>query len=92
MDEFEFRWGGPDWLDVEEVARVLRYHPSTVYRWFRSGQLPGKRVGRYILIWRKGVPGLTGQYEDDMPEAAPEPPPPAADWASVVLARIQKNF
>lgn len=34
---------GSMWLSVEEAAKVLRFHPNTVYRLTRDGQLPALR-------------------------------------------------
>lgn len=33
-------------LTVQEVATTLRTHPSTVYRWIKSGELEAIRYGR----------------------------------------------
>lgn len=33
-------------LTVEEVAKILRTTPNTVYRWLRSGRLPGTKIGK----------------------------------------------
>ncbi|MHB1415377.1 MAG: helix-turn-helix domain-containing protein [Chloroflexota bacterium] len=38
-----------DLLTVPEVARHLGLHTQTVYRFLRSGQLKGVRIGR---VWR----------------------------------------
>ena len=32
-------------LTLEEVARYLRVHPSTVYRMLKKGQIPAFKVG-----------------------------------------------
>ncbi len=35
----------PTVMTVEEVARYVRLHPSTIYRLAREGILPGVKVG-----------------------------------------------
>ena len=42
-------------MTAEELARVLRVHRATVYRWFTEGMLPGIRVGRSIRFLQKDV-------------------------------------
>ncbi len=39
-------------LTVEEVASFLRVAPNTVYRWCRSGKLPGIKIGKEWRISR----------------------------------------
>jgi excisionase family DNA binding protein len=34
------------WLTVAEIAERLRVHEQTVRRWLRSGELPGRALGR----------------------------------------------
>ncbi|MHB8131633.1 MAG: helix-turn-helix domain-containing protein, partial [Mobilitalea sp.] len=41
-------------LTVEEVAEFLRTTPTTIYRWLRSGKLPGVKLGKEWRI-RKEV-------------------------------------
>ncbi len=36
-------------LTVNEVAELLKVDIETVYRWLRSGQLPGAKIGE---TWR----------------------------------------
>ena len=38
------------WLTVREVAAELRTHVATVYRWVKSGELPGVTIGRTVRI------------------------------------------
>lgn len=45
----------PELLTVEEVATYLRVAPNTVYRWCRSGKLPGIKIGKE---WRIAQPEL----------------------------------
>ena len=33
-------------LTVEEVARYLKMHPQTVYKWAQEGQIPGTKLGK----------------------------------------------
>jgi excisionase family DNA binding protein len=42
-------------LTVEELASYLKINPQTVYRRFRSGDLPGVRIGRAIRFPRSLV-------------------------------------
>ena len=32
-----------EWMDVEAAARYLHFHPNTIYRMVREGQLPALR-------------------------------------------------
>jgi excisionase family DNA binding protein len=34
------------WLTVAEIVERLRVHEQTVRRWLRSGELPGRALGR----------------------------------------------
>jgi excisionase family DNA binding protein len=34
----------------EQVIRRLKRHPDVVYRWLRSGELKGMKVGRTWLV------------------------------------------
>lgn len=43
-------------LTVAEVAEKLGLHENTVYRLLRSGELPGRRLGR--RVWRVSAAGL----------------------------------
>lgn len=40
-------------LTVEEVAAFLRTTPNTIYRWLRSGKLPGVKLGKEWRIQRE---------------------------------------
>ncbi|MFT4586932.1 MAG: excisionase family DNA binding protein [Candidatus Binatia bacterium] len=33
-------------LTVDEVARLLKLKPQTVYKWAQEGQIPGTKLGR----------------------------------------------
>lgn len=36
-------------LTLEQAARLLRLHPSTVYRMVKRGEIPAVKIGR---VWR----------------------------------------
>lgn len=36
-------------MTVDQVARITRVSPETIYRLARRGELPGRKIGR---IWR----------------------------------------
>ncbi len=40
---------------VDEAARLLNVHPSTIYELVRAGTLPHKRLGRRIIIPAKAL-------------------------------------
>jgi excisionase family DNA binding protein len=42
-------------MTVEEAAEYLRFHPSTVYRLARSGQLPARKVGKQWRLHRESI-------------------------------------
>jgi excisionase family DNA binding protein len=42
-------------LDVHMTARLLTVSPDTVYDLFKSGELPGRKVGRKWLTTRAAV-------------------------------------
>jgi excisionase family DNA binding protein len=44
-------------LSVSELAEHLNVHAVTIYRWLRSGDLPGFKVGR---VWRFDLDLVTG--------------------------------
>jgi excisionase family DNA binding protein len=46
------------YLTVEEVARLLRVHPNTVYRWCREGQLEAIQFGKRWRIPRNALKKL----------------------------------
>ena len=45
----------PDILDVHEIAALLRVSADTVYDLLKSGELPGRKVGRKWLTTRNAV-------------------------------------
>ena len=44
IDKF-WSWTGRDIISVKEAAQLHERHPSTIYRWIKSGKLPAKKVG-----------------------------------------------
>jgi len=44
-------------MTVEEVAELLRFTPTTVYRMAKRGVLPAKIVGRNIRFAREEIMG-----------------------------------
>lgn len=46
-------------LTVKEVAKILKIHPITVYRWIERGELKAVRIGtRSIRIREKDLDNL----------------------------------
>lgn len=48
-----------DYLNVVEVAALLRVDRNTIYAMLRDGRLPYTLVGRLVRIRRRDVDGLT---------------------------------
>lgn len=44
------------YLDPLEAAEALRVHRRTVYRWLRTGKVPGHKIGGVWRIWRSDLP------------------------------------
>lgn len=42
-------------LSVEEAARFMQVNPKTLYEAIKAGDVPGKRVGRRIVILRDAL-------------------------------------
>jgi excisionase family DNA binding protein len=59
-------------LTVNEVARLLRVHPSTIRRWEKEGQMKSYRLGPKSSIRFKAVD--ISKFVDfaNQPEKAPE--------------------
>jgi hypothetical protein len=38
-------------LDIEDVARLKKVHPGTVYHWVERGILSPIRIGRSLFFW-----------------------------------------
>lgn len=50
IDTF-WSWSGRTIINVKEAARLHERHPSTIYRWIKSGKLQAKKVnGRWQII------------------------------------------
>lgn len=43
------------YMTTEEVCRLYKVTPRTVYRWRANGQLSGVKVGRRVLFERSEV-------------------------------------
>jgi excisionase family DNA binding protein len=43
----------PILITIDEAAQYLRFHPSTVYRLARRGELPAVKVGKQWRLDRK---------------------------------------
>jgi len=50
----------PDVLTIDEVAKLLRVSPDTVYRLAARGELAGRKVGRIWRIPRSAVEQYLG--------------------------------
>ena len=46
-------------LTVEELAKILRLHPKTIYRLVEKGKLPCIRVGRNVRFSSDVIQQLT---------------------------------
>ncbi len=82
---------GDDYLTVEEIARLLRVHRTTVWRWIASGRLHGYRIGvRTLRVRRDDLRRfLHSAAVSPHPSRAvrrPAPVLPAASSRSVVAA------
>jgi excisionase family DNA binding protein len=50
-----------DFLTVERAAEVLHFHPVTVRRLLRAGQIPGRKIG--ARQWRISADALKAYIE-----------------------------
>jgi excisionase family DNA binding protein len=58
----------PILLEVRQVAKTLKRHPRTIYRWLDEGFLHGKKVKKGWLIPYEEIERvLRGSSEDDDP-------------------------
>jgi excisionase family DNA binding protein len=48
-------------LTVDDVARILGFHPRTVRRYIREGRLKAKKLGKQWRILQEDLNVLTGQ-------------------------------
>lgn len=59
----------PRYFTVKEIARLVRRHPRTVYRWLDEGRLLGKKVVDGWLIPEEEVVKLIRDpFEEDTGE------------------------
>lgn len=49
-------------IPVKTTARLLDVSPLSVYRRFHSGQFPGRKVGRSIMILRSFAEALAAEF------------------------------
>jgi excisionase family DNA binding protein len=73
----------PDILDVAKAASLLTVSTDTVYDLFKSGELPGRKVGRKWITTRGAVMRwIEGSFASDAAERAIT----AGDRAALVKA------
>jgi excisionase family DNA binding protein len=61
----------PDILDVHKAAALLTVSPDTVYDLFKSGELPGRKVGRKWITTRGALMRwIEGSFAADAAERA----------------------
>lgn len=64
--------GGNILMTVQEAASYLRFHPSTVYRLVRAGQLPALKLGKQWRVSRDALQIWELRHAHvHMPERAP---------------------
>ena len=70
-----------EWLDVEEAARYLAFHPNTVYHMIREGKLPALRfpvrIRRRIRHRYRALPHQAGRTGPPEPVRQSGTPPGA---------------
>lgn len=59
----------PDYYTVEEVAKRLRLHRSTIYRMLESGELRAIRIRNQFRIPPAAVEAIEGTPYEPAPEA-----------------------
>ena len=42
-------------ITVEQVARLMHCHPSTIYRWVRNREIPFIKKGRRVLFTENDI-------------------------------------
>jgi putative molybdopterin biosynthesis protein len=64
-------------LDVNQLAHIMNFTRSTVYRMIRRGDLKAIRIGPYLRVSRKELDRLLslGPRRKQPPEGAPAPAP-----------------
>lgn len=55
-------------LTINEVAQILRMHPTTIYRLVKRGELPGFKIGG---AWRIGKASLDSFLSAEVPPVRP---------------------
>lgn len=55
-------------LTINEVAQILRMHPTTIYRLVKRGELPGFKIGG---AWRISKASLDSFLSVDVPPVRP---------------------
>jgi excisionase family DNA binding protein len=72
MNIFDSKSDRPSILTLENVAKYLRVHPSTIYRLVRKNQLPAFKLGHdwrfnreSIDRWRADAEGSRGHQRDN---------------------------
>jgi putative molybdopterin biosynthesis protein len=68
---------------VEEVAKMLKISPMTVYRLIRQGELPVKKIGGRFRIPRAALEAYLATLEKPAPK-----PPKTAPAAPAYKGRI----
>jgi len=58
-------------MTVDEVARYLRCHPTTIYRMLREGKIPAFRVGQ---DWRFNLDTIDKWMREEADRAKPRAP------------------
>jgi excisionase family DNA binding protein len=49
-------------VSVRETAGLLKVSPPLVYRRFHAGEIPGRRIGRKIDIYRSFIDALLAEF------------------------------
>jgi excisionase family DNA binding protein len=55
-------------LTINEVAQILRMHPTTIYRLVKRGELPGFKIGG---AWRISKASLDSFLSAEVPPVQP---------------------
>ena len=53
------------YLNIKEAAELLRVHPNTIRNWLKSGDLPGRQIGR---LWRISAAAVEAMIPNTPPE------------------------
>ena len=79
-----------DAINCGKAAKILRCHPSAVWRWVEGGRLPGWRVGNRLYVSEADV---RGQIRRVKPVSGPVPTPTAEITAMKArTARVLREF